>query len=324
MRHMDAAGMNADEKKTFDAWWNASPENRAEFETAKEAMDGLGKAEHFPVGEVERIKTRFQSQRREEPSNTPWAIASIVGCITLILIGASMLRPLAPQSYFAREGKSAEYTLKDGTRLTLRAGSQVQISISDEKRIARLLAGAAIFEIAEDPRAFELLAGNYRIQDIGTTFSVELETEFIPQGHYAVGLDVAVDDGAIVIQRSGKQGSSPVLIEAGQSAFWEDTASAPSIENIDETTFALWRTGALVYEDQTLATVLSDLGQIGNIFFQYSDHTLGQLTISGSLSSADIQAALSTLEALHPVKFQDLDDGTVLVMHPNQEFSISE
>lgn len=143
-------------------------------------------------------------------------------------------------------GEQARIDLPDGSIVELDGASALDARLSDAERAARLVSGAAAFDVARDDRPFRLLAGAGEITTLEGVFAV------------ALGAGEAVVEcmrGEIGVTCRGTR-----RLAAGERATMTETGvSAP--EGIDPSAAAPWRRGLLVFEDRPLSRVVDDINR---------------------------------------------------------------
>ena len=78
----------------------------------------------------------------------------------------------------AQIGQPRALVLQDGSQVTLDTSSSIRVEESDSRRVVRLLAGRARFQVARDPaRPFIVRAGGQQVIALGTVFTVTSEAD---------------------------------------------------------------------------------------------------------------------------------------------------
>jgi len=151
------------------------------------------------------------------------------------------------QSYATAVGQKQELRLADGTRLELNTNTRVHATVTASRRIVTLDAGEAYFDVVHDAnRPFVVYAGNRRITDLGTKFSVFRNGDDVR---------VTVREGRVKVEILG-QGSAavPVVADGGHEVVTKGNETLilakPDTEIANDLS---WRNGILVFRDQPLA-----------------------------------------------------------------------
>jgi len=135
--------------------------------------------------------------------------------------------------------------LADGSQVELNTNTKLHADVTSAKRTVMLDAGEAYFDVVHDAkRPFTVYAGNRRITDIGTKFSVF---------HNGDDVRVTVREGRVRVESLDQIGNSVVadaghvvMIKGGETLIIEKTES-------DIADDLSWRSGVLVFNQQTLA-----------------------------------------------------------------------
>lgn len=183
----------------------------------------------------------------------PRVMGAIAAALILAVAGGGWIAWHAHQGggqgqvYATAVGATRNVRLADGTRMELNTATQVRADVTASSRTVTLDKGEAYFDVVHDARhPFTVLAGNRRITDLGTKFSV-----------YRDGDDVRV------MVREGKVGiaatdtaARPVEAQAGQVVVAGGNETLVMAKPVSQIADALsWREGMLVFRQQPLAEV---------------------------------------------------------------------
>ncbi|MGU3575043.1 FecR family protein [Brucellaceae bacterium C25G] len=179
-------------------------------------------------------------------------------------------------------------TLKDGSIVQLNAGSAIAFDITEDVRRVELLRGEAYFIVAHDPqRPFTVAAAKGEVTALGTQFDVRLTDK---------GADVIVTEHAVQVQTSsGSAAFNPrdtLRLEQGYSVSYNNQNGIGQATKLDAELAASWRNGRLVFEDQSLATVVEDIARHlpGKVMITSND--LAERRITGTFELTDPSIAL--------------------------------
>lgn len=239
-------------------WLAADPAHRAAYERARAIW-------------VELARTDLaHPERRRLPRLAGLAMAASIAL-------ACWLAWPAPD-VATREGQIRHVRLADGTGVWLDSASAVDIRLDETSRTVRLLKGRAAFDIARDSRPFEVVAGDARITDIGTYFSVDRFD----------GLAIAVRSGAVNVAKNGRH----TALTAGKSVLFASGEARP--RSVGPDSFA-WQDHRLVLDNARLDEALAALDRYypGRIVLVSSE--VGANRVSGTLRVDRPEIALQTL-----------------------------
>jgi len=209
-------------------------------------------------------------RRRPEDSHTPtratptrqWLIAAAL----VLAVGATTWRATmrghgarANPTKFANEivtpnGARNTFTLGDGSRLTLNAGSRLRWDKDFGVRARDVyLDGEAYFVVTHDGRRpFRVHARGAIAHDLGTRFTVRAYPE-LPQ------LEIVVAEGSVSLRHDRAEARDSAVLGAGQLGRL-GTSWPPTIEsNVAVERWTAWTNGSLVLEGLTLKEALPQL-----------------------------------------------------------------
>jgi transmembrane sensor len=178
-------------------------------------------------------------------------LIAMAAALTLLLGGGAWLKwgGQQPQSYATKVGGMQEVRLSDGTRLELNTNTRVHASVTATGRSVTLDAGEAYFDVVHDARRpFVVYAGNRRITDLGTKFSVFRNGDDVR---------VTVREGRVRVEIVGTPaGGMPVVADGGHEVMTKGSETLvlakPDVDIVNDLS---WRSGMLVFKQQNLAEV---------------------------------------------------------------------
>lgn len=244
------------EAATLQQWLDASPGNRAEYETLAKlwrdspvaavpqrqyntaaAWDKASQAIQPPVSRVKTLYTKY---------------AAVAAILVLLTAGAWWLETrssLKKHELAANDGKIKSLELPDKSMVTLRQGATIRYinGYHHNQRIVEL-EGEAFFEIASDPgHPFLVKTPNQSVIEVlGTSFTVQTGKD---------STAVTVASGSVKLGVDGD--TAAVILNSGQRGVWGN--GLLSANNNHNPNFIAWKTGILQFNDQTLLEILPQL-----------------------------------------------------------------
>lgn len=210
--------------------------------------------------------------------------------------------PWAGEVYATHIGQQQTVTLADGTKMELNTNTRLRQIMTSSSRTVMLEEGEVYFDVRHDAsRPFVVYAGNRRITDIGTRFSVRREGE---------KLEVMVAEGRVRVD-SGK-GSRPVMLSAGSMAVAKldgTLVTQKTARDIDDRLG--WRQGMLMLNQQTLAAAAEE-------FNRYNSKRIvvmgaaRDLRIGGQFRADNVEVFTSLLKEGFGLKIKDT--GTEIIV----------
>jgi len=306
----------------LEAWLTVDPRHAHAFDlTARTALQ-LGEGALFaklkalsPADGAHDPLAHLAPPRRALSRRTLiWGGATALAASLALAIGLDMVPGTpagAPVSTAIAETRVL--TLPDGSRVTLGPASRIATRINADERSVTLLAGEAFFEVAHDrTRPFHVVAGDARIQVVGTKFDVSRSDGRV---------HVSVLEGVVKVREAAPffATASVQTLTASQGIETADTsasffsAAAPAPIAAEHVPAGEWRSGRRTYIDARLGDVVADLNRYYAPGVTLADPALGELRIAMELRPGDTDAFFGALPLVAPVRIAKSASGTVRV-----------
>ncbi len=195
-------------------------------------------------------------------------------------------------TYATRVGERRDWTLADGTRVTLNTGSALDVDFNSDQRCLRLLAGEVWVVTAhvggvEDPRPLVVETAQGQVRSLGTRFSVRQEQD---------RTRLMVSESAVAVRPGGQV--APQVVRAGQTAVFSDEA----LDLVASATPGepAWLRGQIVADDMPLGAFLDELERYRPGLLHH-DASVAGLRVSGVFPLDDTDRILETLPRVIPV-----------------------
>lgn len=238
------AGAAAD-WEAFVRWLEVDPARSAAYDDVVLADAALG-PEAFPsLAANDDWADDAPSPRRF--GTAVRAVAALAACLMLAFVALPWLNP-APDRYevATAAGQRRTVPLGDGSTAALNGATRLILDRANP-RFAELAAGEATFTIRHDSAdPFVVVAGEHRIQDVGTAFNMMRD---------GGRLTVEVIEGAVRYDRR----EAVISLTAGQILAVREEGGRPLVGRRDPSAMAGWRRGQLSYRDAPLESVARDL-----------------------------------------------------------------
>jgi transmembrane sensor len=233
-------------------------------------------------------------------------LATAAAVLLAVAGGVKVWLELAPDRYSTPVGGLASVPLSDGSHITLNTATEVHIALSGKERDIELARGEAFFEVAKDAkRPFVVNVGKKRVIAVGTQFSVLRDGDAIR---------VVVSEGTVRIEDRRGTASVPVLpltaadsadavlLSAGSVAHAGSAGVLVQKETESKTQEQLsWRTGILMFRDQTLAEAAAEFNRYNERQIVIADPAIQNLKIEGNFRATNVDAFVRLLESGFPV-----------------------
>jgi transmembrane sensor len=246
-------GLAADESAALSAWLDECTSNRLAYLRLKTSWEGsarlaaLQNSPHFR----DRSALRLMGTR---------AAATLVAIFVTAAIGGGVFYYNSLQGqrvvYSTQIGQRPTLRLSDGTRIQLNTNTSVQANITRAMRTVTLEKGEAYFDVVHDAsRPFVVLAGNRKITDLGTKFSVRRDGDKVY---------VVVKEGRVRVDSVGASPmpAMPIYADGGNVivAKADEMLVAPKSAQ-DMSDDLSWRSGMLVFNQKTLADAAEEFNR---------------------------------------------------------------
>ena len=313
LRLQDDGTVSGDTFYQFNCWLE-KPENEKAYQSIQQTEAALKKLKHTKEGQLLQrhanglaetapkrldIRTLIQSRLLQGGFATAFAI----GCMAIVF--AFNLNKEALQiEYATAVAETREFTLGDGSHITLTPQTKIHVSLNAQRREVTLLSGHAFFNVAKDQqRPFTVHYKNYSVVVTGTIFTVNTKRE-----EFAVN----VDEGKVVVNNSGKHKRTQRLI-AGQ-AIQAKNGNLGEVILGNENQLSLWKSGILVYRDVPLDQILKETNTYTLEQIFPATQQLGKTEISLSINISQLDELTEILEALLPVKAIKAEYGKIMLV----------
>jgi transmembrane sensor len=275
----------------FEIWIGSDQRNLEAWRRVEVPWDFLG--EHATEREIVAARSaalglpHFGRPPIARPP--PWRLIVVTPILVVAALAAAVFWWLQPTSYQTALGERRVLTLVDGTRVTLDANSELDVSYSTGSRNLQLLRGQARFEVAHDSaRPFFVAAYGAVVRAVGTDFDVDLPGQ---------SLVVTLLEGRVTISdathltalRSGQQ----LTLAIGQ---------APVVGEADSSDVVAWQNGQVVFHNVPLSAVVERLNRYDRARFVLADQSLATRRVSGTFNTGNAAAIAEILTRYLEIK----------------------
>lgn len=183
-----------------------------------------------------------------KPRRRALAAGGIAAAVALAFFGAAQDWPMRLRAdHMTGIGERRDVVLVDGSHVRLDSGSAIALDYSGSQRRVRLLAGAALFEVAPDrARPFTVEADGGSVTALGTAFLVRDE---------GARASVTVTEHSVRVVGDGR---AAVIAEGQRADFGRDVLHGPLPAQGDATA---WTRGRLVVVDRPLGEVVAEIAR---------------------------------------------------------------
>jgi transmembrane sensor len=215
-------------------------------------------------------------------------------------------------------GEVKHIVLRDGSRVTLGAKTELSVHYGRCLRTILLNSGEALFTVAHDPRCpFIVIAGGGAITALGTEFSVRRTLDRVT---------VQVAEGIVDVQPRDALVSVPwprdpdiphvawpdAKLTQGQEVTYAGSQKRSAVASEDPNVATAWLDGRRVYRHEPLAYLVADISRYFDEPIEV-DHDVGELQFTGLVYESQVKKFLQDLEIIFPVKVARTEDNHIVI-----------
>ena len=306
---LDAGALSEEDLRALRRWATQNPANRKTLNEMAAAWDMLDvlSLKQQPDLRVGRLSGHWKT-----------GVAAIAASIAVVALVTGYLGgffgedPLViepdPTIYFTAVGEQRSVNLPDGSVVRINTNSRLQVDFSGEIRNITLQQGEAFFEVAESSRPFVVSAGRGHVTALGTAFAVRLSYNNVMKVDVTEGSVVVttapdvVTDAEPLIVSAVDDDSSRVLFAGDVVQVGESIDLVQTLEPIVLERQLSWRDGMLVFDGDTLESVIAEVSRYTPVEIVIADPALRELKIGGYFRTGDTDVLLDTLSSSFDVE----------------------
>ncbi|MCX6277258.1 MAG: FecR domain-containing protein [Bacteroidetes bacterium] len=196
----------------------------------------------------------------------------------------------ADELKIAASGKISEFTLPDGTKVTLNNGATLTYPSKFTGGFRKIsLNGEAWFEVAHDrAHPFVVNAGKTVIQVLGTSFSVNTKG-------YRNCREIILAAGKVKVYRDDKP-DDPVFLSPGEKAS-VPADGQPIIKSVnDDENFLAWKTKHIIFSNTSMNEAAALLSKVYDVRIRFSDNRLSGCKITATFDKQSLESVLNVIK----------------------------
>lgn len=288
----------------FLAWLEADEDHLRQYEAAKADQAALTALRGAFDADLSRLRA---GRAVREPRR--WLVAGglAVAGAAVVVLAAPQLMSSGPRvvTYSSAPGRITDVVLADGSRVTLDAGSTIQVALADDARRVTLVRGAAFFDVAHDAEhPFQVALADRRVIVTGTRFETALTDRggeiSLLDGRVAIGLR---DVGA----RRALAGAT--RLRPGDRAVFKTGAAGEALSRVDVETATAWRKRRLVFRDAPLTEIIAAAGRYADRPLVAADDRLAEIRVTAVLPLEGEGTLVERMDDLLPITVEPTPQG---------------
>lgn len=277
----------------WSQWLEASPANRAAYESVESAWTLAGEADvarpsdkalirdaYCPTRSVASWRTAQRVKKR-----VAWSAGPIAATLLLCaFVWVSRDAAVAPGMTLATaRAEDLRTKLADGSQVHLGAMTTLQVAYRKRARAIDLVRGEALFEVAHDrSRPFVVSTPLGTVTAVGTAFNVDVQTDAVVLTVTEGSVSVAPMAEATA-NRSPPESGLVLSVGAGERVQMRKSGPRLSVMRDASPIPPTWSQGRLEYRDEPLRSVLEDVNRYAARPIVIQDPEVGELAYTGTI-----------------------------------------
>lgn len=253
----------------------------------------------------------------------PWTRIAAAAAVLVAIASGVVAAPGISQRAEGPPSISTErvYRTVAGQRATvmLTDGSQVELGPVSSLHIRRLgtrgprelqLIGEAVFHVVHDSeRPFLVYSGNSVTEDLGTRFSVRAYEN-------DTAVRVVVAEGSVTLRAAAAPGGSGTVLRPGDLANLDRLGRVGVTSGIDAEAYLGWANGRIVFRDEALSDVATQIGRMFGAIVIVPDSNLQEKKVTLDMPNGSLGEVLDVLSTL--LQTDQTRDGLAYVLGPSR------
>jgi len=292
-------GLNHEGGAALEAWLNGNSANRVAYLQLKAVWQRADR-----LAALRSPETLIWPHASRPTVNPAWRIAAAFALFIAFGSGALYFYTTTADSYGTEVGQIQTVRLSDGSRIEMNTDTHLTTKLTSATRTVKLDRGEAFFDVVHDAhRPFVVLAGNRRITDIGTKFTVRREGDDV---------DVTVMEGRVRIEALNGSNADAVIGNANDMLVSKRDGTLVAKTRAEEVQNAMsWRRGLLVFNQATLADAAQEFNRYNHKKLVVVG-TARNIMIGGAFRANNLDAFAALVKTGLRLKVEE-KDGTIVV-----------
>ncbi|MGV8137109.1 MAG: FecR family protein [Mangrovibacterium sp.] len=272
--------------------------------------------ETFPetlnIGEPKRESKRYL--QFFAPLKTAVMIAILIA-IGLVVSKMVKQEPINYTTTFISANQTKNIDLKDGSSITLCAGSKIELADNFNKRRDVNLLGKASFEVKHiDKTPFSVHTDKICIKVTGTSFNVR---NFSSEPTATI----TVKTGKVEVSLASTSEKDPILLMPGQQLIFNKKDNDCFLRNVNSDRYVDIRDHELYYNETPLFEIITDIENYYSVQIEVQDSTLLDSRVTGTYTNLDLHEVLKSVCFINKLSYQEISHNQyrLLVNHQSHK-----
>ena len=293
----------------LEAWVTADATHRDLFREYQKTWQLLDSTKTIASAELDHEWAVLKSKIVNRKSKiVAWSLRAAAVFVLLAIPAFLLFHFLASpvENQLAAGNEVKEYTLPDGTVVTLNAGAVLSCpsKFSGNSRNV-MLEGTAWFEVAHDKaKPFIIASGNARIQVVGTSFFVNTHT-------LSNTKEIILASGKVKVYYENNPSKMSFLSPGDKAELTADGNAIITTSN-EDANYLAWKTKHMVFCNTRLNEVVALLIQVYHTNILISDNRLSDSRITATFDKQSLESVLNVLKATLDLQIRNTGAGIEL------------
>ena len=293
----------------LEAWVTADATHRDLFREYQKTWQLLDSTKTIASAELDHEWAVLKSKIVNRKSKiVAWSLRAAAVFVLLAIPAFLLFHFLASpiENQLAAGNEVKEYTLPDGTVVTLNAGAVLSCpsKFSGNSRNV-MLEGTAWFEVAHDKaKPFIIASGNVRIQVVGTSFFVNTHT-------LSNTKEIILASGKVKVYYENNPSKMSFLSPGDKAELTADGNAIITTSN-EDANYLAWKTKHMVFCNTRLNEVVALLIQVYHTNILISDNRLSDSRITATFDKQSLESVLNVLKATLDLQIRNTGAGIEL------------
>jgi ferric-dicitrate binding protein FerR (iron transport regulator) len=240
---------------------------------------------------------QYQKQyNKEKPKIKEISITLLsVAAVIVIVLYTPVLNPFSKRKTVVKQNNTSEVSqinLPDGNKVWLNSNSSIEyFSEAKSGNFEAIIQGEVYIEINNmQHKQYILKAFN------ATVIAEKVASINIKAYPYKENIDINVNTGAIKVFEEGSRNGLALLVTQGNYCSVHKSQKLIYAATNNNDNYLAWKTGSLIFEDQSIATVVDILSEYFNRPIEITSESIAYCTFSGTFEKPALEIILNKIQ----------------------------
>jgi ferric-dicitrate binding protein FerR (iron transport regulator) len=308
--------LNEHEEITLQSWLKANPEHSVIFDEYKSTWNLMDKVKDVANINLEKEWSKqknfsdiesgtFTTAKELTKSQFQWSFSKIAAVFVVLILSAATIYYILPQftqEKIASNTEIRQLVLPDGSEVTLNINSKIKYPTTFDKKERKVfIEGEAFFDVTKNPDVpFKISTGHAIIEVLGTSFNVSAYST-------KEEVEVVVREGTVALS-SKVNPNNRIILDSGVKGIYNHSNNYLLKKTNSDINFMAWKTGKIVFDNDSLIKVLNTIGRIYNKRIILDNTDLSQCTLTVTFEKQSLESVLNVIESTLNLELREEDE----------------